>query len=346
MKIRRTISIDKNDLDTLKPFLESSGDNLSMALRKLISDYRQQNKTRIMDEQQRKIMLRNQIIENRIAALIPVPLIRWMLKTNLGLPPLGTFRPMIEKFPKLLGIKEFSLIEYMKMINSYGDILGYQITQHVELIPETRNIRISYEAEDSDHLRGTVIIFSSLLAHHPFNLKIKKIVDAPNLFIIDYEQCGNEEEAYGSIKNHFGCKQPMLEEIQNNLLFWMNLVRFIKADNYEDVILNRDILLRLLKSRDFSDQLINIIYNIYGVSVEDTDYEHINRYIEELCKTNGLIQNLEYVDDEIRIFHTFDNINIIKSINDTLIKTLEAANQHFILKKNGRITVLRRNSRE
>jgi len=41
MKIRRTISIDKGDLDTLKPFLDANGGNLSLALRQLISEYRQ-----------------------------------------------------------------------------------------------------------------------------------------------------------------------------------------------------------------------------------------------------------------------------------------------------------------
>ncbi|NJD77863.1 MAG: hypothetical protein FIB08_12340 [Candidatus Methanoperedens sp.] len=344
MKIRRTISIDKNDLDALKPFLEASGDNLSMALRKLISEYRQQNKNRIMDEHQKKMVLRNQIIENKIAELIPVPLIRWMVKTSLGLPPLGIFRPMIEKFPKLLGIKDFSLNEYMNMINSYGDIFGYQLTQHIELIPETRNIRISYEAEDSDHLRGAVIIYSSLLAHHPFNLKIKKMMDAPNLFIIDYEQCCNEEESYNSVKKYFGSKQHILEEIQTNLSFWINLVRLIKADNYDDIILNRDILNHLLKSRDFSDQLSSLIHNIYGVSIDDIDYKHLVRYIEEICKTNGLIQRLEYNDNQIRIFHTLDN-HFSQSVNDTVIKTLEASNHHFMLKKKGKITTLSRNHR-
>jgi hypothetical protein len=43
MKIRRKISIDKGDLDTLKPFLDSNGGNLSLALRQMIGGYRESN---------------------------------------------------------------------------------------------------------------------------------------------------------------------------------------------------------------------------------------------------------------------------------------------------------------
>jgi hypothetical protein len=37
MKIRMTISIDKGD-ETLKPFLDSNGGNLSLALRQMIGE--------------------------------------------------------------------------------------------------------------------------------------------------------------------------------------------------------------------------------------------------------------------------------------------------------------------
>ncbi len=343
MKIRRTISIDKSDLETLKPFLNSSGNNLSLALRHLIDHYRQEtNMNSITGDQQKMIMLRNQIIENRIAVLMPVPLIRWLLKTNLGVPPLGIFRVIMEKYTKLLGMDGFSFNDYINMINKHVDIFGYKISQHIEVSPDFKNIRISFEAEDPDHLKSTVVIYSCMLAHHPIKLKIKKSIESPNLFIVDYEPCSNEEEAHRSVMEHFGYNQLILDEIQSNFQFWRNTACIFKADHYEDVIISRDILLQLLKYHDFSDQLNNLISTVYSVSVEDTDYQQITRYIEEICRTSGLINKMEYNDSEIKIYHKFNDEGIIHAINGTLINTLKMSGQNFMPRKSDKITILTR----
>ncbi|KCZ73263.1 hypothetical protein ANME2D_00328 [Candidatus Methanoperedens nitroreducens] len=341
MKVRRTISIDKSDLDALKPFLDANGNNLSLALRQLIDEHRQRiNLNKITGDQKKLIILRNQIIENRIATLVPVPLIKWLLRINLGVPPLGIFRVIMEKYTRLLGLDSLSINDYVKMVNTHGDIFGYQISQHIDVSPDSKSIRITFEAEDSDHLRGTVVNYSCLLAHHPLRLKTKRVIESPNLIIIDYEQCSNEEEAYRSVVNHFGYNQTLFDEIQNNIQFWRNAVNILKADNYEDIIISRDIFHQLLMSRDFSDQLNNLISIIYGVSVENTDYKDIIRFIEKICNTNGLIHRIEQDNNEIRIYHKFNDADIIRIVNDTIIKTLEISGQHFMLKKGDKITIL------
>ncbi|MDJ1423600.1 MAG: hypothetical protein M5U10_17025 [Candidatus Methanoperedens sp.] len=293
-------------------------------------------------DQQKIIMLRNKIIENRIAVLMPVPLIRWLLKTNLGVPPLGIFRVIMAKYTKLLGMDSFSFNDYINMINKHVDIFGYKISQNIEMSPDLKNVRISFEAEDPDHLKSTVVIYSCMLAHHPIKLKIRKFMESPNLFIIDYEQCNNEEEAHRSVMEHFGYNQLILDEIQSNFQFWRNITRIIKADHYEDVIISRDILLQLLKYHDFSEQLNNLISTVYSVSIEDTDYQHITEFIEEICKTSGLIHKIEYNDNEIKIYHKFNDEGVINTINDTLINTLRMSGQNFMLKKSDKITILTR----
>lgn len=341
MKVRRTISLDKVDLDILKPILDSNGNNLSQALRQVIDEHRQKvNMNCISGDQQRLIMLRNQIIEARIASLVPVPLIKWLLKNNRGVPPLGTFRIMMEKYAKLFGIENLTLKDYMNIINAQHDIFGYQIRQHIEINPETGNIRISFEGEDPYHLKGTVVNYSSMLAHNPIKLKTKKIVESPGLIIVDFEQCENEEEAYRSVLEHFGHDQIILDEILNYIKFWRIAVNIMKAGNYDDVILGRDVLLDIMNSRDFSKHLCDLILSIYGVPVEDAGEKNIAGFIEEICKTCGLISKLEHNEHEIRIFHQFDDNGIINSINETIINTLERAGQHFELKKNGKMTVL------
>src|SRR5574337_1653760 len=181
MKIRKTVSVDKGDLETLKPLLNSSGNNLSLALRQLIEEYRQKaTLSKVSSDQQKIIMLRNQIVETRIAALIPLPLIKWLVKRSQGVPPLGTFRVIMEKYTKLLGINSLTFNDYIKMINAHQDVFGYQIRQHIEVSPDLRNIRISFEGEDADHLKGTVINYSSMLAHYPIKLKTRQYMESPN----------------------------------------------------------------------------------------------------------------------------------------------------------------------
>ncbi len=345
MKIRRTISVEKSDIDTLKPLMDSCGNNLSQALRHLIDYYRKGQKMKIIDEEtQKKIVLRNQIIETRIAILIPLSLVRWMLKSILGLPPLGVFRPIIEKLPKLFEMENFSVNDYVKLVNSYGDILGYQIRQHVE-IKSNNIIHIMYESEDGDNLRNAVAIYSCMLAHHPFNLKVKKVIDSPNLVIIDHEQCSSEEEAYKSVIAQFGNTQILADETQKNILYWKNLAFILKADHYQDIIINKDILFALIKGKDFSNQMNNLILTIYSVSIEDIDYHHIIRYIDDICKTNGFLQEIEYNDKEIRLYHFFDDEGIINIVNQSIVKTLKLSGQLFMIRKNEKITILSRATR-
>ena len=224
MKIRRTISIDKNDLATIKPILDSNGNNLSHAIRQLIDNYRQEhNLKKTNSAQQKMIMLRNKIIENKVAVLIPIPLVKWLVKRSLGVPPLGTFRGMLEKYPKLLGISAFTLEEYVKAINAHGEIFGHQISQQIERSPDNKSIRITFETEDPEHLKGSVISYSCLLAHHPFNLKTKKVMESPGLIIIDYEQCDSEETAYSSVIDHFGYSQKLMDEVLNNIEFYQRI---------------------------------------------------------------------------------------------------------------------------
>lgn len=341
MKIRKTISLDSDDVKTLKSFLESNGNNLSLALRKLIESYKQQTTMNsITGDQQKKIILRNQIIENRIAELIPVPLMKWMLKMSIGIPPLGTFRPIIEMFPKMLGLEKFSLAEYLPMINIYSDIFGLQIHQRAEYDPDFKKIKIFYETEDPNTLKSAMVTYSSLLAHNPFKLKLKKLIESSNLTIIEYEQCDSEEEAYRSVKEFFGQKSLMLEDIQNNIYFWNNLVRIMKADNYENVILNREILLNLVQSHEFSYQLNNLIALVYGLSADEADFRKIIGMIEEIFVTCGFLYRIENNDVELRIFHRFDDIKIINTLNETIIKTLGISSYLFKIKKVGKITIL------
>lgn len=343
MKIRKTISLDNDDVKTLKPFLESSGNNLSLALRKLIESYKQQTSMNsITGDAQKKIMLRNQIIENRIAELIPVPLIKWMFKMSIGVPPLGTFRSIIEKFPKLLGVENISLADYLRMVNVYSDIFGLQIRQHVESDADFKKIKIFYEGEDTDILKSAMINYSCMLAHNPFRLKLKKMTDSPNLIIIEYELCNSEEEAYRSLTDYFGQKSLMLEEIQNKISFWNTLVRIMKADNYENVVLNREIFLKLSRSQEFSYQLNDLFSFVYGVSADEVDFRKIISMSEEILVANGLLIKIENNDVEIKIFHKFDDENIINTINETIIKTLEISCQPFKIRKGGKITILNR----
>jgi hypothetical protein len=264
---------------------------------------------------------------------------------NQCVPPLGTFRVIMEKYTKLLGIENFTFNDYFKLINTQLDIFGYQYRQHIEVSPDLRNIRITFEGENTEHLKGVVVNYSCLLSHNPIKLKIKKFMESPNLIIVDYEPCSSEEEAFKSVMDQFGYNQFILDEIQSKIKFWRSAINILKADHYEDVIISRSILLQIAKSREFSDQLCNLISVIYSVPVEGTDYKVLVRFIEEIYKTNGLVHKIEHIDNEIRLYHAFEDKEIIHIINDTVIKTLEKSGQTFELRKGDKMTILNRKER-
>lgn len=341
MKVRRTISIDKKDLEALKPLLDLNGNNLSHAVRNLIKEHTERvNMSKITGDQQKMMVLRNQIIETRIGALIPYPLLQWMVKTNQCVPPLGTFRVMMEKYTKMFGIENLTINEYIKMINGHLDVFGYQYRQRIEVNPDLSNIRISFEGENSEHLKGVVRNYSCLLSHHPIKLKPKKFIESPNLIIVDYEPCKSEDEAFKSVMKLFGINQFMVDDIQSNIEFWKMAVDIVKADHYEGVILSREIMKDILKSREFSNHLCQLISIIYSESVEGTDCKDITGYIEEICRTSGLIYKIQFNENEIRIFHKFDEKGVIQTINETILKTLDLAGHNFKLKKEDKITIL------
>lgn len=343
MKVRRTISLDKQDLEALKPFLDSTDNNLSKALRQLIEEYKQKtDMNRITGDRQKVFMLRNQIIENRIAELIPVPLVKWLAKKCPWVPPLGTFRFVTEKYAKLLGVENFSLNDYIKMADINSEIFGLQLKQNIKLSPDSGNISISFEAEDADYLKFAVMNFSCMFAHSPFKLKTKKVIESPNLIIVDYEQCSDEEEAYRSVIDNLGHDQLFFDEIQSKTQFWKNVFNILKNDHYEDLIISRDIFIQILKSHEFSNQVNSLISSIYGVSVENINYQDIVRFIGEILGTNGLIYRIEHDDNEIKVYHKFDERKIIRIINKTIINLLGISGQHFVPRKESKMTILSR----
>ncbi|HIH44984.1 MAG TPA: hypothetical protein HA257_07930 [Candidatus Methanoperedenaceae archaeon] len=343
MKERKSISIDRKDLETLKPFLASSGDNLSLAIRNLIEHYRSANRiSTVTGDQQRLMMLRNQIIEERIAVLVPVPLIKWLLRRMPGVPPLGTFRVLMEKYTRLLGKDSLSLRDYIEMVNAQSEIFGHRIQQHVEIAPDTKNLRISFEAEDADHLKGLVLNYSCMLAHHPLKLKTKKVDESPNLIIVEFGTCDSEDEAYASVIANFGQNAVLYEEVSDNVRFWRTAANIIRADRHDCVIISSDTLLALMKSRDFSDELYRLISIIYCVSVEDCGYDELLGHINDLCSANGLLTRIEHDQNEIKVYHKFGDAGVIQSVNDTIIRTLGTAGMRFMPKKEGKITILGR----
>ncbi len=343
MKVRRTISIDQKDLEALKPFLESTDNNLSKSIRQLIDEYKKQvNLNKTNGDKQRVMILRNQIIEDRIAELIFVPLVKWFAKKCVWVPPLGTFRVFTEKYAKLLGMENYTIEDYIKIANTNRDLFGSEIKHNIELNHESQNIRISFEAEDADYLKWSAMNFSCIFAHQPLKLKTKKVVSSPNLIIIDYEQGSNEEEAYKTVIKHFGQDQIFYDDIQTRIQYWKNIVNILKADHYEDLIISKDTFEEILKSHDFSNQLSNLISGIYNISIENTDYKNITRFIDEILRTNGLIYKMEHGCDELRLFHKFDDKCIISLINKTVINVLEMSGQHFIIGKEDKLAILNR----
>ena len=331
--------MDRSDIETLKPFLAANSNNLSKTLRQIIREYRLQTSMSKTTADQHKLMeLRNQIIEDRIAELVPVPLVKWLAKSSQGVPPLGTFRVIAEKYAKLIRIDNISLNDHIDMIK----IFGYPIRQNVEMGADPRSMRISFEAEDADQLKYSVMNFSCMLAHHPLTLKIGKVIESPNLVKVEYEQCSSEEEAYKSVTEHFGRDQLILDEIKNNIQFWRNAVNILKADHYEDVIMSREVFLKILKSHEFSDHLNNLVSSIYGVAIKDIGSQSIIRFIGEILKANGLIYRIEHDENEIQVYHKFDERNINRIINRTIIKTLRKSDQHFVIGKEDKMTILSR----
>jgi hypothetical protein len=251
---------------------------------------------------------------------------------------------MMEKYAKMFGIENLTFNDYLKMINGHLDVFGYQYRQRIEVSPDLSNIRISFEGENSEHLKGVMINYSCMLSHHPIKLKPKKFIESPNLMIVDYEPCSSEDEAFRSVMKHFGTNQFIVDDIQSNIGFWKMAVNMMKADHYEGVILSREILMDIFNSREFSDHLCNLISILYSASVEGTDCKDITVYIEEICRTSGLIYKMENNEKEIRIFHKFDDKGMIQTINETILKTLDLAGHNFKVKKGDKITILRKST--
>ncbi len=53
-----------------------------------------------------------------------------------------------------------------------------------------------------------------------------------------------------------------------------------------------------------------------------------------------MIYKIECNENEIRIFHKFDDKGVIQTINESILKTLDLAGHHFKMKKGDKITIL------
>jgi hypothetical protein len=341
MKIRKTISLEKEDFDSLEPLLKENNGNFSRTVRQLIhnsavrKDVKDLKKPLLpQDIKDNKREIRDLLIEEKLFCSVPLGLLGCWLRVMAGMiPPLGYYRFLFDRvFPDLIGIKNLDIKTYSEYVNTLAYLTGSWGRQSITYDDPENPKRVKIRVEMSKgQVEPVAALAAYIAAHKPLLLKPVKVIRAPTFIDVECVVAGSEEEAYEGVVEHFGFNQDVYDGLQRDPDYWREVFKMAKL--YDNLaIFGLQDFLRIQKGHS-NDSAIMMIERILGSSIKEVPLRELLAAIETTGRINGMIKKIDAEEGKIRIYFTFHDPDFAKRISSCTLNILRNAGHSFTIKK-------------
>ncbi len=223
MRIRKTISLGREDYDAIAPLVAKHKGNFSAAVKDLIHSGRKKSLNSPVtpeDVEENAGLLRDLMIEERLGLIVPPEMFIWAMGLLNGIvPPIGAYRSLFEGvFPEILGHESFGIKEFSRYINPILRLTGtgsrVKITYDNPESPTS--VRIRYDMRMPGDVEVFAKMTSLMVAHRPLLLKPTTVERNPATVTVEYLPAGSEEDAHRAVVEHFGSRQHLLASLAKN----------------------------------------------------------------------------------------------------------------------------------
>jgi predicted hydrocarbon binding protein len=317
MIVTKHISLDKDCVDKMSPYVEKHQGNFSAAMREII-------------ERAGKSSFPNN------SSTIDSSLFKWMLNEIDGiLLPDNTLDELIE--PGLIS----SMVKLEEYLNYRFNELAWGIyislkydrnTAPSELLVEIRGI--SQRTKLAACLLSQFLIKNSLVDSP---LEIRSVINTDDNIKVELSR-SNKKDAQDSLIRFFGQNNEIVKSIKSRPAFWKAIVNRHIVSNYNMVTLHRNFFEDILAGKVPLGEIT--IENIAKRPIQDIPLREMLSLIKEVYETSRVVDAVEIEKDSIILFNNYRNKDAIEKLKKILVMLLEANGHLFEAKSTANMIVL------
>lgn len=316
MIVTKHISLDKDCIDKMNPYVEKHQGNFSAAMREII-------------ERAGKSGLPYN------SSALDSSLFNWMLNEICVFVPDNVLDEMIDPM----------LINSMRKLE---EILIYRFRElewGIELALKCDND--TFPTEIIIELRGTAqkirfvacllsqYIVKNSLVRAPF--EIRSVVNFNEFIRIDLS-ASNKKDALNSLNTYFGGLDNVYKTIKSNPDFWKAIINRHALSNYNMVTIHRNYFEDLLANNIPLGEIT--IENLAKRPLQEIPLKEMLSLIKEVYETSRVVDRVELDRDTLLLYHSYRSKEAIEKIKKSLITLLEANGHLYDAKSTANMIML------
>ncbi|MCD4797593.1 MAG: hypothetical protein K8R19_01095, partial [Methanosarcinales archaeon] len=160
-----------------------------------------------------------------------------------------------------------------------------------------------------------------------YNIGIEHISNRYSETSIRFIERNNASEAYRDCLVHLGDLGITIKEIRTKQEFWKTLVGTHINTNYQMVTIHRKNYEKMMSGQATDDTDLFLIYT--GLPRRDINLQALLPMIKSVFETSRIVDRIDIDQDQLTIFHSYSNKEVIESITETLVNILKMNGYHY-----------------
>ncbi len=317
MIVTRHISLDRDCIDKMEPYVEKHKGNFSAAVREII------------DRAGKYSSLNNSLA-------IDGSMFKWMLSEIDGrLVPDNILDEMID--PLLINSMK-RLEENLKCrFNELEWDIGITIKSDNDASPS--NVLIELRGQSQKIRFIGAMISQYLVKNSPehASLRIESVSNFSDCLKIEMSR-SNKKDAQNSLCIYFGEMDDVVRAIKSRPAFWKTLIDGHLLSNYSMVTVHRNYFEDLLAGKIPMGEIT--IETLAKKPIQEIPLKEMLLLIKEVYEISRVVDRVEIDKESIILFHNYRNVEVIDKLKKSLIALLEANGHLYDAKSTANMIVL------
>ncbi|VVB93991.1 Uncharacterised protein [uncultured archaeon] len=317
MIVTRHISLDKDCIEKIEPYVQKHNGNFSAAIREII------------DEAGKNSSSKN-------IAVIDNSLFKWMLDEINGLlVPENVLDDLID--PALINSMR-KLEDNLKCKFSELDWdIGVVIKSDKDNSPSSVHVELRGH---NQKIKFVACILSQYLVKNSAGqspLEIVSVSESEGCIKVGLSKTNNKD-AIGSVINFFGDMDEVTNAIKSNPDFWKTVINRHVVSNYNMVTIHRNYFEDLLAGKVPMGEIA--IETMARKPIQEIPLKEMLSLVKEVYETSRVADRVEIDRESIIMFHNYRNMDVIEKLKKSLVTLMEANGHLYDAKSTANMIVL------
>lgn len=311
MNVSKNLSIGKEYIDRIEPYIEKHNANLGVALGELIYQLEMCNSNTNIDRS-----LSDWMFKGAEGRLVPDNVIDEIIPPNL-----------INSMKKLGEYLNDRFIEWHVNINLEADSDTLPSFILIEIRGSTSKIKVA-----------AGILSKYLIRHSSSPIGIKSVATFDECIRIEFCMM-DKNKSLQSLSTFFGYTDEILNIIRQKQNFWKAIIEMHKSSNYNMVTIHRNHFEELLTddiSRTGEITIETLTKNI----VRDIPLEELLHLIKNVYENSRIADRIEIDKFDLVLYHSYRNQKAVDKLKNILISLLENSGHLYNAKSTSNMIIL------